>query len=147
MRALAAAVLLVSMVSPAFSVSCVSENGKDTDFWVALKGNSGWDYWLGTSDSPTLHNSTYGMGGDHGAIVRTIKQIYGKLPTSHALVVYNDEDDQGKQNADRAHAKGIVLFDGDEGFWLSTRSPGTRTGAQRATVNPRLTSTARPSCV
>jgi len=48
----------------------------------------------------------------------TLAQVYADLPDSYAYAMYNDQTDEGKTSAARAHAKGVVFFDGTQGFWL-----------------------------
>ena len=58
------------------------------------------------------------MGGSTGAVPLTLSQLYGSLPTSYAYALYNDESPAGKTSSTHAHAKGVILFDGAQGFWL-----------------------------
>lgn len=102
--------------------SCIDELGQATDYWHALKENSGYDYYYhDNSTGSDLEKSAYGMSetnSNQGAIMATIHQLYGSLGSSFAYAMYNDETPDGHTTSSRAHSKGVMLFDGTKGFWL-----------------------------
>jgi len=36
----------------------------------------------------------------------------------HAFAIYNDEHPGGHPESGKAHMKGVLVFDGTQGFWL-----------------------------
>eukprot|EP00300_Choanocystis_sp_HF-7_P024482 c25949_g1_i1.p1 GENE.c25949_g1_i1~~c25949_g1_i1.p1 ORF type:complete len:409 (-),score=82.41 c25949_g1_i1:34-1260(-) len=118
MRCLVLSALLAASASALYS--CLNDQGSPVDWWVALKVNNDYKYYYldSTGKTPSLRASKSTLDGSSGAIVQTIKQIYDKLPSEHGYVLYNDETDDSKGNTGRAHAKGALLFDDKQGFWL-----------------------------
>ena len=98
--------------------SCLDESGDAVDHFYVLKGNAGSDAYL-LLDGDDAFRAANSFDSSSNAVVRTLKQIYGTLPSSHAFTLYNDETDEGTKSETRGHSKGAVLFDGDQGFWLS----------------------------
>lgn len=117
-RAIACAALFGS----ASAFSCLDDSGSETDYWVALKENSGTNMYYQDADSGThFKKSSYGLSNsdsNQGAIMATLHQLYGDLGSSHAYALYNDQTPTGKESSSRAHSKGVILFDGEKGFWL-----------------------------
>ena len=97
--------------------SCLDESGDAVDHFYVLKGNAGSDAYL-LLDGDDAFRAANSFDSSSNAVVRTLKQIYGTLPSSHAFTLYNDETDEGTKSETRGHSKGAVLFDGDQGFWL-----------------------------
>lgn len=110
------AVATLAAIAAAASPSCLDDDGKPVDYFHVLKAPKGNDTY--TFDGSDLVKSKYGMGGARGAIPKTVQQIYGKMPKSHAFIMYNDETDDEKSAASHAHSKGVIMFDGKQGFWL-----------------------------
>ena len=50
--------------------------------------------------------------------MNTVNQFYGDIGSSYAYAMYNDEPPNAPENDDRAHSKGAILFNGEQGFWL-----------------------------
>lgn len=114
-----AALFMAPMLPCSFSFSCLDESGSFIDFFAAIKENDGISYYYTDPDQATLKNSSYNMESvDEGAIISTINQFYGDLGTSFAYAMYNDETPEGQTTNDRAHSKGLLLFNGDMGFWM-----------------------------
>lgn len=102
------------------SFSCLDENGHPVDWFVALKAPGGGKYYYLDSTNPdkflaSSHDITAHTGG---SIIDSITQLYDASTSDHAWAVYNDEDDHSHKMTSRAHAKGLVLFDTSQGFWL-----------------------------
>ena len=109
--------LLLSAAGAAAKFSCLDESGDAVDHFYVLKGNAGSDAYL-LVDGDDAFQAANSFDSSSNAVVRTLKQIYGTLPSSHAFTLYNDETDEGTKSETRGHSKGAVLFDGDQGFWL-----------------------------
>ena len=109
--------LLLSAAGAAAKFSCLDESGDAVDHFYVLKGNAGSDAYL-LLDGDDAFQAANSFDSSSNAVVRTLKQIYGTLPSSHAFTLYNDETDEGTKSETRGHSKGAVLFDGDQGFWL-----------------------------
>jgi len=106
---------LVSLVN---AFSCLDESGNFADYWAALKANAGTEMYYHDADTGSKFASAKSMGGTDGAVVNTINQLYGSLGKSFAYAMYNDEIPGGSTSSTRAHSKGVILFNGDQGFWL-----------------------------
>lgn len=97
---------------------CIGEDGKVVDFYYVLKGHNGnSSYYMKESDA-VLTRTKNGMGAELGAVPMTLSQVYKTLPKSYAYAMYNDQTPAGKSSGTMAHAKGVVFFDGTQGFWL-----------------------------
>jgi deoxyribonuclease-2 len=100
------------------ALSCLDEDGKAVDYWVALKHPNGGEY-----DYFDEFSSAFKKGdGDlttknTGSIGNTFGQVYDN-PDEIAYIMYNDEDPQSKSHASRAHSKGVAAFDSKQGFWV-----------------------------
>ena len=97
--------------------SCLNEDGDAVDYWYVMKGPNGADSWI-LEDGASSFKAGEAMTSSKNAVVRTLAQVYGSLPSSHAYTMYNDETDEGKKSETRGHSKGVVLFDEAQGFWL-----------------------------
>jgi len=116
------AVALALIILPGYdsSFSCLDENGNPVDWFVGLKAPGGGKYYYLDAIKPnkflTSTNNLDALEG--GSIIDSIKQLYKAIPSDNAWAVYNDEDDQSDEASTRAHAKGIIVFDKMQGFWL-----------------------------
>jgi len=108
------------------AVSCKGEDGEFVDYLSALKVHGSAEYYYRDATSPAYfskspHELTTNASGvippDAGAIMETLRQLYER-GDSFAYALYNDEPPRGTQLASRAHSKGVILFDGERGFWL-----------------------------
>lgn len=117
-RAIACAALFGS----ASAFSCLDESGSETDYWAALKENDGANTYYHDADTGSgFKKSSHGLStsdSNQGAVMATLHQLYGDLGSSHAYAMYNDEAPTGHDSSVRAHSKGVILFNGEKGFWL-----------------------------
>jgi len=106
---------------------CISESGDPVDWWFTYKLPHGYNFaYKDSSDTSTgpiqISNETLNRT-TAGALGATLHQVY-KDKTGMAYVIYNDEpvpDSADTVTVDAtggAHAKGVLAFDGDSGFWL-----------------------------
>lgn len=115
LRTIAASAVLGAAM--AASPTCIGESGKPVDWFFLLKGNSGNASFYTEGDKSFVQTDS-GMGSDRGSVPWTIEQMYEMLPESYAYAFYNDQTDDGRSSSARAHAKGVLLFDAKQGFWL-----------------------------
>lgn len=111
-----------ALFGSASAFSCLDESGQGVDYWAALKVNDGADtYYHDPNTGPRFVKSAHGLSttdSNQGAAMATLHQLYGDLGSTHAYAMYNDEDPTGSTSGVRAHSKGVILFDGEVGFWL-----------------------------
>jgi len=123
-------VLVLALVGCACGISCKNENGDDVDWWVMLKlpqitGNidpyvhDGHAYMFADAANGTLAPSHHSLGDNTtGALAITLSQIYAHASSdSVGWLMYNDQLPTGTHDS-YAHAKGVVGFDAEDGFWL-----------------------------
>lgn len=101
----------------AHAMMCKDDHNRPVDYWVALKHHSSANYHIHTPHSE-LQLSPYTMGTASGALAHTLHGIYGYRNESLNRVMYNDQDDQSKVHQSHAHAKGVLVANTKEGFWL-----------------------------
>ena len=95
--------LLLSAAGAAAKFSCLDESGDAVDHFYVLKGNAGSDAYL-LVDGDDAFQAANSFDSSSNAVVRTLKQIYGTLPSSHAFTLYNDETDEGEASRHAAPA-------------------------------------------
>ena len=114
------------------SYSCLDEDGKPVDSWTALKAEGSYNYYMYNSESSAYWDkSPYSLDQQttsHGAIMRTMQQIYKSADNSLMTAIYNDEPPAGKDASETyAHAKGILVASANgeagNGFWLVHSMP------------------------
>ncbi|KIH42945.1 deoxyribonuclease II, partial [Ancylostoma duodenale] len=105
-------------------LGCKNMEGKDVDWFAAVKTPSGLDDTKGKSFayfdsaqtgfkwSPKLINST------DSAIGATINQLYNIKKDTTFTIAYNDDSPDDKVNGYRAHSKGVAVFNKEVGFWM-----------------------------
>lgn len=113
-------------------LSCIDENGIPVDHWVVLSQNENYQYYW--------HNSTDGFvkslydtnQTENGNIMRTMSQLYSpSLDMNNvAYALYNDDPPPPYTTASStyAHAKGVILTDDIQGFWLIHSKPNWPNG-------------------
>jgi len=99
--------------------TCLNENGKGVDWWIALKHPNGGLYsYLDAKAPKVFKRSLYDLNTTKGgAITNTVKQLYAATD-SDGVAVYNDDTDEGQRLASHAHAKGVAVFNTKGGFWM-----------------------------
>ena len=114
-------VLFVSTVIS--SPSCLDESGNPVDSWTVFKQPVSYNYYVLNGASFVKSKYTLDQTSD-GAVMRTASQLYN-LPASgsYALSVYSDEPPGKKVSTAYAHAKGMLLTDVKQGFWLVHSMP------------------------
>ena len=84
-----------------------------------MQVNNNAEYYYNDPDSTKLSKSPNTIEEDSsGAIMNTVMQLYGDLGDSYAYALYNDQTPTGSSSDSRAHSKGLMLFDGEKGFWM-----------------------------
>lgn len=121
MKLAAVLLALAQLLSPVVATyGCLDEAGRPVDWFMALKAPGGGEYYYLDANKPKeLVYSKNNMEDETGAIITTIKQLYDTDAGTDAWMTYNDQDDHGKAaSSSRAHAKGVIVFDKSQGFWL-----------------------------
>nr|CAH0105406.1 unnamed protein product [Daphnia galeata] len=135
-----AVLLLVATQPTTASLSCRTEDGQPVDWFVLYKlpsSNSGGTtdgraYVYRTSSSSNKDGSKWissNMTIDSPGSLpgQTLEPIYNtglkegigrEEDDKRLLLMYNDEFPNGTSSETAAHAKGVVAFDGQSGFWL-----------------------------
>eukprot|EP00929_Paragymnodinium_shiwhaense_P092930 TRINITY_DN5297_c0_g1_i1.p2 TRINITY_DN5297_c0_g1~~TRINITY_DN5297_c0_g1_i1.p2 ORF type:complete len:343 (+),score=103.84 TRINITY_DN5297_c0_g1_i1:114-1142(+) len=104
------------------SLGCVDGSGHATDFWYSFKYPGGWNYAYMTSGKD-LKQASDTMDADSSAVSRTLGQLYSDH-SSLTYAMWNDEPYKAsKVGGPKAHAKGVLAFDGKQGFWLTHSLP------------------------
>jgi len=111
-------------------LSCKDENGRDVDWFYAIKlpvipkdtnpaVASGYAYMYGDVNNPTLTWTTSSTLTQNktGALAETLSQTYSATIESTAWIMYNDQM-LGTEKDSYAHSKGVLAADNSEGFWL-----------------------------
>jgi len=111
--------VLIALVPAALCHTCLDENGDAVDWWIALKHPNGGIYSYLDSNAPTVFKrSLYDLtSAKGGAVTDTVKQLYAAT-SSDGVAVYNDDDDVGHTLKSHAHAKGVIVFNAQGGFWM-----------------------------
>ena len=108
-------------------MSCLDESGNPVDRWVAIKQPKSGDYYYYTDDGDTFVKSDFTVTQtDDGMIMDTINQMYGKSfnLTNYIFGMYNDEPPpDATASSSYAHAKGVLITDTKQGFWLVHSMP------------------------
>jgi deoxyribonuclease II len=108
-------------------LSCLDEDGNAVDQWVALSTNENYQYYWhdgsnGFVKSPYDTNQT-----TNGNIMMTVNQLYNPDLNMNnvAYALYNDDPPPPDTTASStyAHAKGVMLTDATQGFWLVHSKP------------------------
>lgn len=106
------------------ALSCQSDSGGPIDHWTLLKYSNGFTYSYGDSSHEGFVPSTAGsLDAQKGAAWNTLSQIYGKSSSKVAYAMWNDQKPDGAATGGRAHSKGILAFDGKQGFWIIHSMP------------------------
>lgn len=134
-------------------ISCKNESGKAVDWFIMLKHNNSFDYSYLDEKKQSFVASKNDLEQAEGALYETLTQVakdadgnmkyysfdefmeeYENTAVSRRLltatkksdygyVFYNDEKPDGSKSTTYAHAKGIIGFDGTQGFWLIHSMP------------------------
>jgi len=108
--------------------SCLDETGRPVDSWVALKAANSWDYYYLSGSTWKL--SKFGLDGADGMIMQTAQQAY--VANVGNVGIYNDEMVGVSVSSSKAHAKGILVSDAKQGFWLVHSMPKWPASGARA---------------
>lgn len=117
--ALAMAIVSVQAMAP----GCINEEGNIVDWWVIIKMPNGHQYLYASSDDVHANISdfkapSHGLDDPSSALGQTLTQIYSNKGASNiGYFAYNDQT-PGKTSSTNGHAKGVVEFTKDGGFWL-----------------------------
>lgn len=105
----------------AASPSCLDGSGNEVDFWYIFCHPDGLQYTYADSNSLTLTTPGGTLDQKSSAVSRTLLQAY---KSGVAYAMWNDEHPDGKKvPSPHAHAKGVVAFKSDGGFWLTHSLP------------------------
>ena len=108
------------------ALTCLDEAGKSVDSWVALKGAPNTPiYFIYDEETKSFVESPYNVSqATDGAIMQTVGQLYLSSTLSEAAFgMYNDEAPDKDASSTYAHAKGVILSDAKEGFFLLHSMP------------------------
>jgi deoxyribonuclease-2 len=105
-------------VMAAGAPSCLDENGRPVDSWVVLKAAESFDYYF--MSGSTWRKSANSLDGTGGMVMRTAAQAYGG---GVMMGMYNDEMQGMSVSGTRAHAKGVLVSDAKQGFWIVHSMP------------------------
>jgi deoxyribonuclease-2 len=119
--------LIITALKCVNSFSCLDENGSPVDSWNAIKAHNSYTYYVYNSSTLTYNLSKYNVSQTKdGCIMQTVGQIYS-YPNSQedvAYGTYNDEPADGQSaSSTYAHAKGVLMTDKFQGFWLVHSMP------------------------
>ncbi|MFH4974144.1 hypothetical protein AB6A40_000853 [Gnathostoma spinigerum] len=123
--------LFVISFPSAAAISCKNSKGKDVDWFVGLKLPKLSDIRVPTTGYEFLYldkksdnwTKPEDIRAQDSAIAQTVQQLYTRT-TDQLYIFYNDgPPDEKLASSARAHAKGVVYFDDDEGFWLVHSAP------------------------
>jgi deoxyribonuclease-2 len=113
------------------SVGCKDKDGNAVDWWIALKAPEGSPYgYIDSNQSPPAwaYDKILELTATNGnPLAETVQQIYGDNGAHY--LIYNDQPyrlTKPKVRIDpkyHAHAKGVIAFEGDQGFWLVHSNP------------------------
>uniref|UniRef100_A0A7I5E8A2 Deoxyribonuclease II n=1 Tax=Haemonchus contortus TaxID=6289 RepID=A0A7I5E8A2_HAECO len=103
---------------------CKNMDGKDVDWFAALKLPANIDVWNGRGF--VYFDSTYKqfvlsenpLNSTKSAIGATLKQLYDSDPKTTAKIAYNDDCPGKEVDSGRGHSKGVAVFGLSGGFWL-----------------------------
>ncbi|KAK0407439.1 hypothetical protein QR680_019197 [Steinernema hermaphroditum] len=118
--------------------SCKNDCGLDVDWFVGTKPpqirekrsvvSTGGEFYFVDSksdpDSACWTRSPFNISSQDGPIGATLKQIYANKGDPDVFyLVFNDQHPSGKTDSYRGHTKGVMLFNGRQGFFLSHSVP------------------------
>ncbi|CAL8471519.1 g11061 [Coccomyxa elongata] len=121
-------VTLLSLACTGESITCKDSSQANVDWWLIVKLPHGSEY--------VYVDSTYIAGPSGGLewtlqnglnrtvgnpLAGTLQQLYSGSPAGY--VMYNDEWPNGTVSFHLAHAKGVLGFEKDGGFWLVHSAP------------------------
>lgn len=115
----AAAAVLVGQVSGSAAPSCKSDSGANVDYAYAFKYPSGFEYAYMDSEN-SLAKSSHTLNTEASSISKTLAQIHEDV----SVIFWNDQPaPTGSSEHPEAHAKGLLVFGGTGGFWLTHSLP------------------------
>ncbi|KAI6243729.1 Plancitoxin-1 [Aphelenchoides fujianensis] len=122
-------------------LSCKDENGKDVDWFIALKipnlkGKEyeahsphirwGTAFFYADANNQDFHISAKDINDPKSAIGYTMQQAidnYKKKAKDTFTMFYNDQHPGTKTVGGRAHSKGVLSINGKQGFWVLHSAP------------------------
>ncbi len=118
-------VLLFTLLPPTYAsayVGCLDEDNNPVDWWVILKAPASYKYIYrdANTQDPTFSAPKANLN-DHarGALSNTMNAFYASNKNPNVgYIAYNDQPPTGQDQGDFAHAKGLLAFDENLGFWL-----------------------------
>eukprot|EP00420_Gonyaulax_spinifera_P003392 CAMPEP_0197927242 /NCGR_PEP_ID=MMETSP1439-20131203/100428_1 /TAXON_ID=66791 /ORGANISM="Gonyaulax spinifera, Strain CCMP409" /LENGTH=372 /DNA_ID=CAMNT_0043549805 /DNA_START=67 /DNA_END=1183 /DNA_ORIENTATION=+ len=103
------------------ALQCMDGSGNPVDYWYILKHPNGFEYSYADNKKTDLSTPSGGLDADTSPLSKTLKQAY---ESGVAYAMWNDEDPDDKSvSALSAHAKGVIAFLQDGGFWLTHSEP------------------------
>eukprot|EP00112_Aurelia_sp_Birch-Aquarium-sp1_P020029 Seg507.5 transcript_id=Seg507.5/GoldUCD/mRNA.D3Y31 product=Plancitoxin-1 protein_id=Seg507.5/GoldUCD/D3Y31 len=110
-------------------LSCIGDNGKPVDWFIAYKLphkvqnplQDGYGYVYMDANSGGFVVSKYSAKDTRSAMGATLEPVYSNakgMKESLAYMFYNDANPEGKEFFDYGHSKGDVAFNENGGFWL-----------------------------
>lgn len=109
------------------SLSCLDENGNAVDNFISIVAPSTAEYHVYDPAQKDFVKSVHRVDqSEGGAMMNTVNQIY-KLDDSAEVMygIYNDEPppDKSSVSSTYAHAKGLLITDKSQGFWMVHSKP------------------------
>jgi len=122
--------VLLSIDLAQSQIRCLDGSGNPVDWWISYKlpklttGHltSGKAYAYMDESTSQFTIPATDIDSPTSFLVRTLNQLY-KNTTHVGYVLWNDEAPDGSTNNNKAHAKGIVVFDTSQGFFFRHSIP------------------------
>ena len=122
-------VLLAALLPRQISslLSCIDESGHPVDQWVVLSQNEDYQYYWHDGEQGFVKSAFDTNQTENGNIMLTMNQLYDpSLDLDNiAYSLYNDDPPppDGTASSTYAHAKGVLMTDNVQGFWLVHSKP------------------------
>jgi len=109
---------LTTTGADAAALSCMGDDGKAVDHFTMFKEPNSGNYLLSIEDSGLIQ-SKHDISNATGSLGNTLLQLYNGDKKDIGFAMYNDQGPDGQQHASpHAHAKGVLAFNDEGGFWI-----------------------------
>jgi len=118
------------LISSLYSQSCLDNNNNQVDWWVAYKipkltdqnFHDGLEYAYMDDKTSQFNIPSTLINNPSSFVGRTLNQLY-QNHTNIGYILWNDEPPEGSPNSARAHAKGLLVFSTNGGFFYRHSVP------------------------